>query len=286
MATLNKSLPITIAAGHSGNYGAAGCGYREEVLTKELVGLIYNKFKALGYNINNVSPKGSYNISNQLIAEYTNANAIGNSQLHICVHFNASNGQGHGTETWIYAFGNKAEPYAHQVTNAIANTLGITNRGVKASGTSLCIPRRVNAPVILIETAFIDNQNDMNKYQNKKDDVAKAIVEALTGIKINNDNNDNKELNRSMYMFSKNWYLYKYPDVANSGYKDDPYVHYVEYGKKEGRLPVPPIPKEYKEADYLELNPDVAAAVAKGTFVSGIDHYMQYGFKDGRKICK
>ena len=75
-------------------------------------------------------------------------------------------------------------------------------------------------------------------------------------------------------------------DIAKSGYKDDPYVHYVNYGKKEGRLPIPPIPKEYKEADYLELNPDIAKVVAEGKFSSGIDHYIQYGFKENRKVSK
>ena len=89
-----------------------------------------------------------------------------------------------------------------------------------------------------------------------------------------------------MYVFSKNWYLYKYPDVAKSGYKDDPYIHYVKYGKSEGRLPIPPIPKEYKESDYLELNPDVAAAVENGSYTSGLHHYIMYGFKDNRKVSK
>lgn len=96
-----------------------------------------------------------------------------------------------------------------------------------------------------------------------------------------------KEMNYSMYVFSKNWYLKKYPDVAKSPiYKDNPYKHYVDYGKKEGRLPLPPIPKEYNEGEYLELNPDVETAVKKGTFVSGVDHYLQYGFDENRKVCK
>ena len=101
-------------------------------------------------------------------------------------------------------------------------------------------------------------------------------------------NNENKEeMNYSMYIFSKNWYLKKYPDVAaNKTYKDNPYLHYEKYGKKEGRKPLPPIPVEYNEGAYLELNKDVEKAVEKGSFTSGIDHYMQYGFCESRKICK
>ncbi len=95
-----------------------------------------------------------------------------------------------------------------------------------------------------------------------------------------------EEMNYSMYVFSKNWYLKRYSDIANSTtYKGNPYKHYVDYGKKEGRLALPPIPEEYSEGAYLELNPDVAAAVKKGTFVSGIDHYLQNGFCENRKVC-
>ena len=90
-----------------------------------------------------------------------------------------------------------------------------------------------------------------------------------------------------MYTFSKSWYLRRYSDIANSTtYKENPYKHYVDYGKKEYRLALPPIPEEYNEGAYLELNFDVAAAVKKGSYSSGIDHYLQYGFSESIKICK
>ncbi len=39
---------------------------------------------------------------------------------------------------------------------------------------------------------------------------------------------------------------------------------------------------QFDEASYLILNPDVAAAVAAGTFVSGLEHYVKYGRNEGR----
>ena len=109
----------------------------------------------------------------------------------------------------------------------------------------------------------------------------------LNGLYEVKNNEVKEELNYSMYLFSKNWYLKRYTDIAsNSTYKENPYKHYADYGKKEGRLALPPIPEEYCEGDYLDLNPDIAAAVKKGTFVSGIDHYLQNGFCENRKICK
>ena len=96
-----------------------------------------------------------------------------------------------------------------------------------------------------------------------------------------------EELNYSMYIFSQNWYLKNYPDVAkNEKYKNNPYKHYIDYGIKEGRKSLPPVPPEYNEGEYLDLNPDVAQAVKNGTFTSGIDHYLQYGFNENRKIHK
>ena len=48
----------------------------------------------------------------------------------------------------------------------------------------------------------------------------------------------------------------------------------------------PSVPREYKEGDYLDLNPDVANAVVKGQFNSGAEHYLKYGYKENRKIFK
>ena len=140
---------------------------------------------------------------------------------------------------------------------------------------------------VIVETCFVEATEDVALYKKLGPDaIGKTIAEAIVNQKIVSTVENKEEVNRSMYVFSKNWYLYKYPDVAKSEYKDDPYTHYVKYGKSEGRLPLPPIPKEYNEADYLELNPDIAAAVEKGIFSSGIEHYLLYGFKDSRKVSK
>ena len=55
-------------------------------------------------------------------------------------------------------------------------------------------------------------------------DIKKNIGNVKDQIKSINYINDNEEMNYSMYVFSKNWYLNKYLDVANSPtYKYDPY---------------------------------------------------------------
>ena len=52
------------------------------------------------------------------------------------------------------------------------------------------------------------------------------------------------------------------------------------------RSSFPTVPREYNEGDYLDLNSDVAQAVAKGQFNSGAEHYLLYGYKENRKIFK
>jgi GT2 family glycosyltransferase len=42
-------------------------------------------------------------------------------------------------------------------------------------------------------------------------------------------------------------------------------------------------PADFDEAVYLQLNPDVAAAVNAGGLASGRDHYLRYGAREGRR---
>ena len=143
---------------------------------------------------------------------------------------------------------------------------------------------------MIIEVCFVESIADVALYKKLGYDlIGKTIAESIANKKIENfkEDNNESELNYSMHIFSQNWYLKNYPDVAKSEkYKNNPYKHYIEYGIKEGRTPLPPVPVEYNEGEYLELNPDVAQAVARGEYTSGIEHYLKYGFNENRKINK
>jgi hypothetical protein len=52
--------------------------------------------------------------------------------------------------------------------------------------------------------------------------------------------------------------------------------------KREGAF----IPDEWDEAAYLKANPDVAAVVARGTFINGYHHYLAAGRHEGRKMAR
>jgi hypothetical protein len=48
------------------------------------------------------------------------------------------------------------------------------------------------------------------------------------------------------------------------------------------QLPPGTVPEGWNDAGYLQANPDIAQAVASGTFANGYDHYQKFGAQEGR----
>ena len=166
---------ITIAGGHGGNVGARGLGYKEEELTEKLAIRLTTMLCENGYKAYNVTPSGNLSVGQNLKFEVDAANKY-NAKLHICFHFNAFNGQAHGTETYILAKGGQAEKFATEVNNALVD-FGYYNRGVKTK--SFYVLKNTVNPAILVEICFIDNEYDMAIYNAEK--VARVLYKALTG---------------------------------------------------------------------------------------------------------
>ena len=82
---------------------------------------------------------------------------------------------------------------------------------------------------MIVEVCFVEATEDVALYKKLgADAIGKAIAEAIANKKIENfkEDNNESEVNYSMYLFSKNWYLTNYPDVAkNEKYKNNPYKH-------------------------------------------------------------
>lgn len=276
---------VVISSGHSINCQGMSDVINEVNEAKRVVNRVYDIVVASGKNCfkyHDTASSSSQNLRN--IVAFHNSHPDG---VDVSVHFNANvhTNNPMGVEVCYYS----QLGLAQEMSRNIAKVSGLRDRGAKER-TGLYVLKHTNKPSILIEVCFGDSVADCNIYNAKFEEICQAIARTLIGeihVPGNTGKSDNKgDVNRSMYVFSQNWYLFKYPDVANSGYKDDPYQHYVQYGKKEGRLPIPPIPDNYSEHDYLELNPDIADAVKKGIYHSGIEHYIQYGFKENRKVNK
>ena len=83
-------------------------------------------------------------------------------------------------------------------------------------------------------------------------------------------------------------YLDANPDVAavvsTNGFSSG-YVHFMMFGKKEGRrggLSIYDYPDYWDESAYLDENPDIANAVFRHFFNNGYEHYLIYGEVEGR----
>lgn len=98
-------------------------------------------------------------------------------ELDVSIHFNASNGQGHGVEV-LYV---SQDELAAKVSAAIAAAAHITNRGAKYNG-NLAFLNGTDKPAILIEVCFCDNASDATAYDQKFNEVCAAIATAISGI--------------------------------------------------------------------------------------------------------
>lgn len=179
-------MKISGDAGHNCYPDTGATGYKkEDTLTKEVWTLVQSKLRSIGVETVDCTP---YNmtfssVTKSLAYRVNKANAS-NSNLHLCIHFNA--GGGHGVECYVVGTGGKAETYARSICKEIAS-LGYTNRGVKVS--NLYVPRYTNMSCVLIECAFIDSKEDMNRYNGNA--MANAIVKAVTGTDVSGSSSSN-----------------------------------------------------------------------------------------------
>lgn len=246
--------------------------------------LIY--LSQLGCDVLDVTPPDNTNtLHNELSYGVSKANNWG-ADLFVSIHFNKAYDVYNdfiGSEVCVHS----TFDVAQRVVNGLAG-LGFKNRGQKVRN-NLYELNHTNMKAMIIEVCFVESIADVGLYKKLGHDlIGKTIAESIANKKLSilPEIPETKHVHH-YHLFSENWYLYNYPDVANDEvYKYESYVHYLNYGIKEGRKPLPPIPKEYNEGDYLELNPDVLEAVEKGQYTSGIEHYLQFGFKENRKISK
>ena len=280
-------MKIAIRGGHCPKATGAKGIIDELTEDRKVKNSVIKYLKQLNHDVLDVTPPdNTTSLIGDLYYGINKANKWG-CDLFVSIHFNKAYGSYNGTlgsEVCVYA------PFdtAQKVVNGLAS-LGFKNRGQKIR-TGLYELRNSAMKAMIIEVCFVEATDDVNLYiELGYNLIGKTIAESIANKKIENfkEDNNESELNYSMYVFSQNWYLKNYPDVAKSEkYKNNPYKHYIDYGIKEGRMPLPEVPPEYNEGEYLELNPDVAQAVKNGIFTSGIDHYLQYGFNDNRKIHK
>lgn len=84
-----------------------------------------------------------------------------------------------GVETLVYDNSGIKQTMAENINGALSE-LGFRNLGVKARP-GLVVLRRTKMPALLIETGFLNNEQDNTLYDEKQEEIARAIADAVLG---------------------------------------------------------------------------------------------------------
>ena len=79
----------------------------------------------------------------------------------------------------IYNKWSRAEDLAECIQKQIVDSLGTVDRGVKVNQ-HLAVLRETVMPAVLVEVAFISNEDDVQLLINNQDDIARAIARGVT----------------------------------------------------------------------------------------------------------
>lgn len=110
-----------------------------------------------------------------------------NVDLDISIHLNSARNDPHGDGKCggveVYGYDDRIYGTAYRIAESIANTLGIGFHGAPVKyNTGLYVLRKTRAKAILIECCFVDDKDDVNRWDSTK--CAMAIASAL-GCKVN-----------------------------------------------------------------------------------------------------
>ena len=179
----------------------------EEILTREVGNLVVLKLKNLGYTVIDCTIDKANSINESLVYRVKKANS-NNVSFYVSIHFNS--GGGHGVEVWI---GSESSRMVGSRVAAYIALLGFTNRGVKVQGIDghhLYVLSNTLMPSILVECAFVDSVDDMNRYN--AEDLSNAIVKGLTG---------NSFTQTGWYKGNGTWYYYSNGIMAKNTWAKD-----------------------------------------------------------------
>lgn len=103
----------------------------------------------------------------------------------VSLHCNAFNEKASGSEVLYYHSSVKGEKIAKSFLNNIVGVLGLPNRGIKPKGTEDrggYVLRYTNAPCIISEPFFIDNDLDLLLVRNRYDNFVAALIKSFKEI--------------------------------------------------------------------------------------------------------
>ena len=101
------------------------------------------------------------------------------ADVFVSLHCNAANGCARGTETLVYANEGESAQLAACIQSQIVDSLGTIDRGVKERP-MLIVLNSTDMPAVLVEMAFVDNDEDAQILTERADEMARAIARGIT----------------------------------------------------------------------------------------------------------
>ena len=174
---------IGVHAGHNPD-GKTACGaiglVKESTENRKVKNEVIRLLELEGHKVYDCTVedgKSTSDVVNKQVAK-SNAQYL---DLTVSIHFNCGvsdlkgNGATTGTEVLVYSKTGEKAVVAERVCKKIS-ALGYKNRGVKVR-TNLGFLSKTKAPAILVECCFVDDKDDIEKYNYKT--MAKAIAEGI-----------------------------------------------------------------------------------------------------------
>jgi N-acetylmuramoyl-L-alanine amidase len=165
---------FSLHGGHNSIVQGANYGNRKEhVMARQVKDAVAIKLRNIGHIVyddtDELGVTQSINLNN--IIKNCNSHDV---DLVISFHLNAYNSTASGVEVCYYDKHNLAA----RISAQLSKDIGWRDRGAKQRK-DLAVLKRTKAPAILLELGFIDNENDMMKWDIEK--IANAITYTLTG---------------------------------------------------------------------------------------------------------
>jgi N-acetylmuramoyl-L-alanine amidase len=165
---------ICMSSGHSTKCQGADSFLNEVAEATRVVDRVAEELQARGVGITTFHDTKSTDQDENLdtIVDWHNAQT---RDLDVSVHFNASTGEGHGTEVWYVT----QQELSAKLSAAIAKS-GFRDRGAKYTN-DFYVLNHTEMPAVLIEVCFVDNPIDADIYDTKFADICRDIADVLGG---------------------------------------------------------------------------------------------------------
>lgn len=173
-------MRVFLNPGHAPNGepdpGACGYGLRECDVAKNVADLVEKHLVAAGVEVTG-------NLQSDSLEEVVDTSNESEADIFISIHCNACNENARGTEVWYYHRSANGELLAdcirHQIVDAL-NTADRGSKGAKPGVNGLYVLSNTGATAVLVELAFIDNEQDAQLLRDKQDEFARAIARGVT----------------------------------------------------------------------------------------------------------